>query len=140
MYERGPAGSVQVSKMKGCRLPFGYTLFSKKGKGQFSQSRKEGGATIGWQSNPNGSSIRGASERKMIIYLYCVQYGQKHLGDCFASPKRCYIFRGEQGWWDCPYLGRGCYYYRSQGYFQRNHPWSTKFIWSQQQLIIVLIT
>jgi hypothetical protein len=47
----------------------------------------------------------------------CTQCGQRHPGDCSATPGRCYICRGEHRWQDCPHLGRGCYYCGGQGHF-----------------------
>jgi hypothetical protein len=64
----------------------------------------EVGSTEG-QPNLRGNFSKGVLEKRTITYPLCVHYGQRHPGDCSATPGRCYICQGEHVWRDCPHLG-----------------------------------
>jgi hypothetical protein len=107
----------------------------KKGKsGVFEQCRKRGSSMVSPHQQSSGRMMVGQShsransstrtgDRKGVDYPSCVKYGQKHLGDCSVSPKRCFVCRGEgHRWMNCQYLGQGCHYCGGRGHYKKDCP------------------
>jgi hypothetical protein len=93
----GQQGQYGLGKRKEAEYTSGRPLLPKRGKGQFSQF-KRGGSTLAVfaqtsgvrsttrQPNHRGGFFTGTSEQKTITYPLCTQYGQRHPGDCSATP------------------------------------------------------
>ena len=96
-----------------------YTLGGSSGG-----SRQVGrGGSWGGQVRQGATSARGSTEQKGPVYPFCQRCEQRHPGDCFAIPERCYICRGEEHRWrECPHVGRGCYHCGDMSHRRKDYP------------------